>query len=412
MSITQRLANLVFPAPRSNWNSSDAHLTDLPANQANKDRCHFTFSDGRRCRNQQAQFCLHHAAKQKRSAGAEDAPNAALEAPVLDAPELVALCADLTTAANINRALSQVFLLTAQGRISPKQAVAFGYLTQLLLQTVPGIRSEFISVHGYQAWQTHLRSKIVPLLPAPAPLPESPASPPQPASAPATTPVTHKEILGPPAPPSPDYTSIFHRSLDLLDRKYDTTPEGLREANALMLELELLNPKPAAVMKKEVQTPPVPSLPNVPATLKTALPELPSAPTQRATPEPASCSSGRPAEVSLSGEGGRPEAFSALPIAAASKPAGGFVAPPCPRKGDPRRVSTRPESEIPPPRRKQQAPTPTNRTAHSADWYAPASWSGPRPDPFPSRQKKQKRKLATMSDRRLQHQMQNRAFWH
>ena len=321
------------------------------------------------------------------------------------------------------------------------------------------------------------KTSLTPQLPTPAPLPESPDPSPggeeeggegqerardtneQPSigvverekAVPTTALFAQKEVS--PAPPSPDYTSIFHRSLDLLDRKFDTTPEGRREAKALMTELELLNPKPAAVMKKESQTPPVPSLPNVPVTLKTALPELPSARTQPATHEPAFCSSGRPAEASLSGEGGRPEAFSALPIAAPSKPAGGFVTPAypaCRRKGEPRRASRPPESQFPPPRPKRQAPVvreseqPStgvvepkkasgrerhanqelrgpkevitaffrHEKGHSADWYAPAAWSGSRPDPFPSRQEKLKRKLPTMSDRRLQHQMQSRAFWH
>jgi hypothetical protein len=40
------------------------------------------------------------------------------------------------------------------------------------------------------------------------------------------------------------YADIYRRSLDLLDRKYDTTPEGRREGKALLLELELMNPAP------------------------------------------------------------------------------------------------------------------------------------------------------------------------
>src|SRR6202035_4220276 len=75
-------------------------------------------------------------------------------------PSLEALCGDLTTATNINRALAQVFLLMAQGRIAQKQAVAFGYLAQLLLQTVPGIRSEFVSAFGYQPWATQLKEGL------------------------------------------------------------------------------------------------------------------------------------------------------------------------------------------------------------------------------------------------------------
>jgi hypothetical protein len=113
-------------------------------------RCEFTSSDGRRCRNSLASLCAHHAPKQKR--GGKGA--------ALRAPELEALCADLTTATNINRALAQTFLLTAQGRISRKDAVAFGYLSQLLLQSVSGVRAEYVAANGYRQWENRLKSSL------------------------------------------------------------------------------------------------------------------------------------------------------------------------------------------------------------------------------------------------------------
>src|SRR5260370_15672834 len=213
-------------------------------------RCEFHFSDGRQCRNQQGQFCVHHALRKEQECRGNGFPDEGL----------VALCGDLTTATNINRALSHVFLLMAQGRIPQKQAVAFGYITQLLLQTVPGIRSEYVSVHGYQAWETNLKSKITPLLPTPATAPASagedsgegqertPQENEQPSigvverqkGVPHTPFLPHEKV-----PPSPDYDNLLRRSRNLLDRKYDPTPEGPREANALALELELMNPAPA-----------------------------------------------------------------------------------------------------------------------------------------------------------------------
>jgi hypothetical protein len=42
--------------------------------------------------------------------------------------------------------------------------------------------------------------------------------------------------------PFPDYASLVSRSRGLLDGKYDTTPEGRREANSLLTELELMQP--------------------------------------------------------------------------------------------------------------------------------------------------------------------------
>jgi len=70
------------------------------------------------------------------------------------------VCSDLTNATNINRALTQVFLLMAQGRISQKQAVAFGYIAQLLLQTLPGVRSEFVSVYDPNSWRAKLQASL------------------------------------------------------------------------------------------------------------------------------------------------------------------------------------------------------------------------------------------------------------
>lgn len=77
-------------------------------------------------------------------------------------PELEALCGDLTTATNINRAVAQVFLLLAQGRISRRDALAFGSLARLLLRTVPAIRGEFVSAFGYDAWEKKLKAKLEP----------------------------------------------------------------------------------------------------------------------------------------------------------------------------------------------------------------------------------------------------------
>jgi hypothetical protein len=121
-------------------------------NNSNQHRCQFTFSDGRRCRNSRAPLCAHHASKQRR--GGKGA--------ALKAPELEVLCADLTTATNINRALAQTFLLMAQGRISRKDAVAFGYLSQLMLQSVSGVRAEYVAAFGYSQWENKLKTSLMP----------------------------------------------------------------------------------------------------------------------------------------------------------------------------------------------------------------------------------------------------------
>ena len=449
MKITQKLASFVFPSPRSNRKPSAAHRTGLSPNQANHNRCQFTFSGGRQCRMQSAQLCAHHGSKQQSSSA--------------ESPELQALCLDLTTATNINRALSHVFLLMAQGRITQKQAVAFGYLSQLLLQTVPGIRGEFVSVHGYRAWEQRLKSSLEPNQnrDPDSPSPNHEGGKRQEAGRegneqPSTGVVEPKKAVGITAFFRPEqvelekgeyYADIYRRSLDLLDRKFDTTPEGRGEANALLLELELMNPKPekprrdflgqtADLVRRLRDNQPKPAAATntsrtqsvrAPARQENAVAEPPDAPMPPTPIEPGFCSSGRPAEARQAGlsevverekavaitalfaheKGGRPEAFSASapspsPAAGKADHADNFVAPP----------SRRPQSQCSPPPQNLQSPAPASRTAHSTDWYAPASWSGrPQPNPFPSRQEQLKRKLRDMSDRRRQHQNQCRAFW-
>jgi hypothetical protein len=214
-------------------------------------RCEFTFSDGRRCRNQRASLCVHHNSKRRRNSGDASRRNVYQQdelsplKEVVQSPELTALCADLTTATNINRALAQVFLLTAQGRISQKQAVAFGYLSQLLLQTVPGIRSEFVSAFGYHPWEQKLKQSLE-SHDNEGPDDSSPGgeTPQQPIDKPIVDRRPFEERVM-----EPDYDSIVSRGRDLLAGKYSVTPEGRREAKTLDTELELMKP-PAAKMPK------------------------------------------------------------------------------------------------------------------------------------------------------------------
>jgi hypothetical protein len=452
----------LFSPPRPVHESKDPQSEDHNKNSAEQSishRCQFTFSDGRQCRNERAQLCVHHS-----SSGGEKATNRMRFSPLnnsggADAPDpalagLEGLCGDLTTATNINRALSQVFLLMAQGRIPQKQAVAFGYITQLLLQTVPGIRSEYVSVHGYAAWENNLKSKITSLLPAPA----AQTAPPAPTL--------------PPAPPAPDYGDLLRRSRDMLDRKYDTTPEGRREANALALELELMKPAPAkprrdffsrtvdlvrrvrAHQTKKSQagsqqpsaiaaSAPAPSsIPVAQSLTPSAPPKIAPAPSLASPPSTHAlqpCSSGRAAAQPSP----RPPSPAAQPTASAPPASSeanvreaNFIAPPSspPAKVYPLAAKVYPQDELLPPGKdelspvnkvfsrpergavpNQESPIPgftLTRDGHSSDWYAPASWSGPQPNPFPSRQERLKQAFRTMSNskwRRLQHR-NSRAF--
>jgi hypothetical protein len=180
-SVVDDLTKIVIPSKRRERGippkpSPQRQVAPSAHDQSNStfapSRCEFTFSDGRQCSNpakvypqdelspvkdkkvanQRASLCAHHAPKQKR--GGKGA--------ALNAPELETLCADLTTATNINRALAQTFLLMAQGRISRKDAVAFGYLSQLLLQSVSGVRAEYVAANGYRQWENKLKTSLMP----------------------------------------------------------------------------------------------------------------------------------------------------------------------------------------------------------------------------------------------------------
>jgi hypothetical protein len=143
------------PRNREPLESEISHLPSPAAQEpaaANDLRCQFSFSDGRRCRMPRAAhheyLCAHHASKE------------AAETRATSFPELEALCADLTTATNINRALTRVFLLLAQGRITERQALTFGSLARLLLRTVPAIRDEWLAAFGRTAYSDMLKGKI------------------------------------------------------------------------------------------------------------------------------------------------------------------------------------------------------------------------------------------------------------
>jgi hypothetical protein len=410
-------------------------------------RCEFIFSDGRQCRNQRAQLCSQHALKAKAGRRARSS--------ALEVPELEALCGDLTTATNINRALAQTFLLMAQGRISRKDAVAFGYLSQLLLQTVSGVRAEYVAAFGSHQWENKLKTSLMPNADDDPEL--SPGGDSGPSGGrsknlehPRNGVVEPKEAERPLAERimgEPDYADILSRSLNLLDRKYDFTPEGRCEAKKLALELELMKPAPAKPAKdffgqtvdlmrrfrdaerqdSSVSIPPAldyyghPIAPPLWADKQDALPPLP--PPSRETapptePDQHACSSA-PVAAAV------PQAQRSCGPSA-SDPAD-FVAPPSRRPHKPRSHSSAPgcapHSELP-------LPVPTSATAakrdslggpdeehhegHRTDWYAPPSWSNIRkPDPYPSREEKLRRKIRGLTNsafRRLQHQ-NSRGFW-
>jgi hypothetical protein len=430
-----------------------------------------------------APFCAHHAPKQKR--GGKGA--------ALKAPELEALCTDLTTATNINRALAQTFLLMAQGRISRKDAVAFGYLSQLLLQSVSGVRAEYVAANGYRQWENKLKTSLMPdadQYPEPSPGGDSgplggggenleqrrngvverqkgmsirpllPHKEGERGIPPNSSPVNKNGVVEPEKAErpfcerimgEPDYADILSRSLDMLDRKYDFTPEGRSEAQKLALELELMKPAPAKPAKgffgqtvdlvrrfrdaeerngaDDIEAsvlPPEAFLNYYGHPIKLAVPP------ESGTATPGCAQPNASVSRFQSPTDPDPQTCSLAPVAAAvpeaqrscapsaSDPAD-FVSPPSRRHPKPRSHSRAPgcapHSELPlslpisATTAKPDSvgrPDDEHREGHRTDWYAPPSWSKTRPpDPFPSRKEKLQRKIRSLTNsafRRLQHQ--------
>ena len=277
---------------------------------------------------------------------------APLETPSPDAAlgGIEALCADLTTAANINRALAQIFLLLAQGRISRRDAVAFGYLSQLLLQTVPGIRKEFVDAFGYNAWEARLKGKLEPkaekktLTPNVAP----PVKMPAPASALNSQPPVSSNLPQPPVP------------------RPHSSPERLNDPTLTKF-----------VPAVEAGPEPRPEM-NCAAARAPEKPPL--------SPPAASAARAKPSQP-----------------ARAPSEAPDHIAPALKRKEAATSLLTdapyfNPGPAAPPPGMTAE------RIGHTTDWYAPASWSKhARPDPFSRRMSDVQRKMIRLNNYNSRH---------
>jgi hypothetical protein len=134
-------------------------------------RCQFLFADGRRCRQPRSapdsDLCISHAhsgcglylQSATTKAGLYWQPSREASEPT-EAIDLTPPSGDFSTATEVNRALGKVFVLLAQNRIPRRNAVALGYLAQLILRTVPAVKEELISGLGYQAWRETLDSAL------------------------------------------------------------------------------------------------------------------------------------------------------------------------------------------------------------------------------------------------------------
>jgi hypothetical protein len=74
--------------------------------------------------------------------------------------QLVSLSGEFKTASDINHALGKLFSLVARNRIARRDAVALAYIGQLLLQSLPQVRTEIKTALGYRAWDATVQDAL------------------------------------------------------------------------------------------------------------------------------------------------------------------------------------------------------------------------------------------------------------
>lgn len=121
---------------------------------SNDNKCLRQFTDGRSCRmlrkKDHPTLCIFHAREEQQL----------LESEKL-AAEFASLSGKLNTVTDINHVLGKVFTALAEKRISHQTADTFAYLGQLLLQTIPGVKSELnAAVQHPGAYDAMLRHNI------------------------------------------------------------------------------------------------------------------------------------------------------------------------------------------------------------------------------------------------------------
>lgn len=125
---------------------------ESPAPSSNK--CLRQFNDGRSCRmlrkKDHPTLCIFHAREEQQL----------LESDKLTA-EFASLSGKLNTVTDINHVLGKVFTALAQKRISQQTAATLGYLGQLLLHSIPGVKREMnAAVQHPDAYDFMVRTDI------------------------------------------------------------------------------------------------------------------------------------------------------------------------------------------------------------------------------------------------------------
>jgi hypothetical protein len=108
--------------------------------------CQYPFADGRHCRMlrlaSHPSLCVFHAREERQL----------LEADMHGEDLTESLSGHITTAGDVNHVLGKLFAAVAQNRIPPRNAATLAYIGQLLLQSLPSIKSDVYQTYGHQAW--------------------------------------------------------------------------------------------------------------------------------------------------------------------------------------------------------------------------------------------------------------------
>ncbi len=130
-------------------------------------RCRHHDESGRRCRTPRIDthpaFCYLHAQAEREVRDAD-----------LRHGKFLTRYGTFQTSTDVNQALGRAFNLLAQGRLQARDAVALAYISQLLLQTLDGVKYEAELSLGCAGYENIVRDVVDPL---PDPLPAASGAP-------------------------------------------------------------------------------------------------------------------------------------------------------------------------------------------------------------------------------------------
>ena len=130
-----------------------ARSSKHPSAPAAPDRCLFADARGHQCRlfrlDTHPSLCFFHAGQEQQFLDAERV-----------AAELASLSGGFKTGNDVNHALGKLFAVVAANRIPVRNAAVLAYIGQLLLHSLPTVKSEIQAGNNFAVWDQLVRSTI------------------------------------------------------------------------------------------------------------------------------------------------------------------------------------------------------------------------------------------------------------